>query len=565
MDRTSSAPVRRDTGDPSSARPLAPFRRALIATAALACAAVASSARAADPFAECAARFEQRPLDYESSYCFFQVAQQGTLWDEAARRLDALMVRHPENFWLTLSRGNVEWTRDIGRAEAFYRAAALGFARQGHAEGEVLARYNLRTILFRKGRLPEAAEEVARVMRVAEAEGEGVVLVRALTLQATHLTDTGGDVGEAYRSLRRAEQATKPDHPYTLRRSILFALGNACFQLGRFEEALDYYRRVSRMAGEASDTITLATAQYSVVNTLMRELEELPRPGGRDLALALADTALTTAIAADNRETQVWLHRAMGELLGSRSPAAAEGHYDQCIALARRIHQPRELAHCLWSLGRHLADTGRPAPARRRMDEALALARESGEVWSLAHGARQSMRVSWRTLPREEAIRESLEDLQTIEAVRRLPDDAGAEVFSAWARDYYWLAGSLLEHGSEQAPRSDVVRAFDVEERMRARVLLDALTATRGAKELTGREPSAQKRQEVLQRIVETHRELMDRGPARSGPRRRHETARGARARGGRHAPVFRGPTETGCRAGRSADGAPRRRRGRPR
>jgi DNA repair protein RecN (Recombination protein N) len=95
---------------------LAPFRRALIATAALACAAVASSARAADPFAECAARFEQRPLDYESSYCFFQVAQQGTLWDEAARRLDALMARHPENFWLTLSRGNVEWTRDIGRA-----------------------------------------------------------------------------------------------------------------------------------------------------------------------------------------------------------------------------------------------------------------------------------------------------------------------------------------------------------------------------------------------------------------------------------------------------------------
>jgi tetratricopeptide (TPR) repeat protein len=493
---------------------LTSLRRAARAAAALACVAAAPVARAADPFAECAARFEEQPLVYESSYCFFQVAQQGKLWDDAARRLDGLIARHPENFWLTLARGNVEWTRDLGRAEAFYRAAALGFARQGQAEGEVLARYNLRTILFRKGRLPEAAEEVARVMRVAEASGESVVLARALTLQATQLTDTGGDVGEAYRSLRRAEQAAKPDHPYTLRRSILFALGNACFQLGRFEEALDYYRRVSQMASEAGDTITLATAEYSVVNTLMRELEELPRPGGRDEALALAGTALATAVAADNRETQVWLHRAMGELLGTRSPADAERHYDQCIAIARQIHQPRELAHCLWSLGRHLADTGRTALAQRRMEEALVLARESAELWSLAHGARQSMRVSWRTRPREDAIRESLEDLQTIEAVRRLPDDTGAEVFSAWARDYYWLAGSLLEHGSEPAPRADVVRAFDVEERMRARVLLDALTAVGRGKEPPAGEPAAHKRQEVLQRIVETRRELMDRGLA---------------------------------------------------
>jgi len=146
---------------------LAPRRGGLIAAAALAWAAVASPVRAAEPFAECTARFEQQPSVYESSYCFFQVAQQAKLWDEAARRLDALIARHPENFWLVLARGNVEWTRDLGRAEAFYRAAALGFARQGHAEGEVLARYNLRTILFRKGKLKEAAEEVARVLRVA--------------------------------------------------------------------------------------------------------------------------------------------------------------------------------------------------------------------------------------------------------------------------------------------------------------------------------------------------------------------------------------------------------------
>jgi CHAT domain-containing protein/tetratricopeptide (TPR) repeat protein len=482
------------------------LRPALIAPLALA-GAVASRAVAADPFAECAARFERRPSAYESSYCFFQVAQEGRLWGEAARRLDALIARHPGNFWLTLARGNVEWTRDIGRAEALYRAAAEGFDRQGEPEGELLARYNLRTILFRKGRLEEAERELRHVLDVAEASGRGVLLARALTLHATHLADTGGDLGEAYRSLRRADEAGRTDQPYTLRRSILFALGNVCFQRGRFGEALEYYRGVDRMTAEAHDTLSRATAQYSVVNARMRELEELPQPGGRDEVLALARTALRTAVDADNRETQVLLHRTLGELLGARSPAEAEAHYDRCVALARSIHQPRELAHCLSSLGRHLAGEGRTPEARRRMEEALSLARETGEVWSLAQHARQSMRVSWLTRPGPEAIRESLEALEAIEALRRRPgDDSRAEVFSAWARDYHWLAGRLLDHGPGAAPRPEVELAFEIGERMRARALLEALSAARGGKDLPAdqrADPRPARLEEIEQGLAE--------------------------------------------------------------
>jgi tetratricopeptide (TPR) repeat protein len=362
------------------------LRPALIASLTVVVAVTASGAAATDPFAECAARFEQPPSRSRRTATSRSPRR---LWGEAAR-LDALIARHPENFWLTLARGHVEWTRDLGRAEALYRATAEGFAHQGEPEGEVLARYNLRTILFRKGRLDEADREVRLVLEVAEASGRGVLVARALTLHATHLADTGGDLGEAYRSLRRADEAGRTDQPYTLRRSILFALCNVCFQRGRFGEALEYYGRVDRMAAEARDTLSRATAQYSVVNARMRELEELPQPGGRDEVLALARTALRSAVDADNRETQVLLHRTLGELLGTRSPAEAEAHYDRCVALARSIHQPRELAHCLWSLGRHLAHEGRTPEARRRMEEALSLARD-GEVWSLAH-ARQSMR-----------------------------------------------------------------------------------------------------------------------------------------------------------------------------
>jgi CHAT domain-containing protein/tetratricopeptide (TPR) repeat protein len=473
-------------------------------------AAAVSAAAAADPFAACAARFAREPAVYESSYCFFQVAQQGGLWDEAARRLDALAARHPANFWLTLARGNVEWTRDLGRAERFYRAAAEGFASQRESEGEVLARYNLRTILYRAGRTGEAGAEVERVMQVAEASGRRVLLARAFTLRATHLTDTGRDLDEAYRALRRADESAGEDAPYTLRRSIVFGLGNACFQLGRFDEALGHYRRVAEMTRQASDTLSLATALYSEVNTRMRALEELPRPGGREEVAALARAALRTADASGHREIQVLLHRTLGELSSATPGAGAEAHFRTCIALAREIQQPRELGHCLWSLARHLAERGRAGEARRRLDEAQELARGAGDVWSLAHAARHAMRVGWLTRPRDEALAESLLDLDAIEAVHRLPgEDVGAEVLSTWARDYYWVAGRLLDTAGAAPSRPDLERAFEVVERMRARVLLETLTAARGARAGAAPDAAADRHQEVLRRIVEVHRELL--------------------------------------------------------
>jgi tetratricopeptide (TPR) repeat protein len=477
---------------------------------------------AADPFSGCAAQFAARPDDYPSSYCFFLVAQQEKRWEEAARRLDALRERHPRNFWLTLARGNIEWTRDPARAEALYREAAQGFAQTGLAEGEVLARTNLRTMLFRKGRLEESGREVELAVKVAEASGQDLVLARALVLQATHMTDTGRDVLAAYRTLRRAERAAFPDGPYTLRRGILFALGNTCFQLGRLDEALDYYRQVEALTEDTGNSLTRASAQYNVVNTLVAQLEELPRPGGREEVLALAQSALLTAVAADNRETQALLHRTLGELLSARAEDLRESreHYERCVAIARSIRQPRELAHCLWSLAGSLAKDGRAREARARIDEALALVRETGHVWSLALASHQRMRVVWSTRPREDAVVESLESLDTIEAVRRLQAEEGdsAEVFSVWAGDYHWVAGRLLQEREGKRSRQDLERSFEVIERMRSRALLDALGAAKVGREVAKDHPLVKQRRDLLQQIVDTHRDLLD--PKTAGARR---------------------------------------------
>jgi tetratricopeptide (TPR) repeat protein len=479
----------------------------------LAAGLLTAPADASPPFARCLAEFAERPHAYASANCFFLVAQQEKRWDEAARLLDLLRAKRPDNDWLTLARGNLEYSRDPDRALALYRQAADGFARTRLAEGEVTARHNLRLILYRRGRLGEAGAEVERALAAAQASGDPLTLARAWSLEATHLTDTGGDLSTALASLRRAERAAFPAGSYTLRRGIVFALGNACFQLGRFDEALSYYRRVIAMTAETGDLLSRASAQYNVVNTMLRQSEELPRPGARTELVALAEDALRTAADADNREIQVMLHRTLGELSGGRGGRsdASRAHYERCVALARRIGQPRELAHCLWSLARALAEHGRGREARRRMDEALALAGRTGHLWSIAHASRQRMRVAWATLPRHEAVAESLRSLSAIEAVRDVqPEETGsAGVFSAWVSDYQWLSGRLLATAPE-GRRDALEQAFAVVERMRARVLLDALRASRA--EAPESQARAAARKEVLARMLEAHRGLLDPG-----------------------------------------------------
>jgi hypothetical protein len=152
------------------------------------------------------------------------------------------------------------------------------------------------------------------------------------------------------------------------------------------------------------------------------------------------------------------------------------------------------------------------------------------------------MRVSWRTRPREEAIAESLGALGAIEAVHRLPgQDVGAEVLATWARDYYWLAGRLLDHGGAAPARSDLERAFDVVERMRARVLLETLTSARDERAEAPAGKDEEGHRALLRQIVAVHRELLagrqDAASRRAALdrldalEREHEAARRGRAR----------------------------------
>jgi CHAT domain-containing protein len=115
-----------------------------------------------------------------------------------------------------------------------------------------------------------------------------------------------------------------------------------------------------------------------------------------------------------------------------------------------------------------------------------------------------------------------LEALSAIEAVRELQQEesGSASVFSAWVGDYQWLAGRLLETADEGS-RATIEAAFAVVERMRARVLLDALREARVT--AAGADTRSGERRRVLARMVDAHLDLLD---PRAAPDARRELAR---------------------------------------
>src|SRR5262245_24919493 len=182
----------------------------------------------ADPFAACRQRLATAPNDYESAYCFYQAAFAARLWTAGAEVFETLMRAHPDNFWLPLALGHLHRNRqpaDLRAAEESYRRAADGFRAAGHAEGEILARSNLRDLLLPIGRVADASAEVARVSTIGAAADDPLLQARAWSLEAAHLADTGGDVGRACRLLKQAEARVFPDGPYRLRRTVLTSLG----------------------------------------------------------------------------------------------------------------------------------------------------------------------------------------------------------------------------------------------------------------------------------------------------------------------------------------------------
>ena len=407
-----------------------------------------------------------------------------------------------------LAYGHIYRGRDADRAESLYRRSADGFRRTNNAEGEILARSSLRDVLFPRGRLSDTAREVARVVEIGDAVQDPILKAWAWTLQATHVQDTGRDLGLAFRLLKQGEDAIFPRGPYRLQRAWLISMGAVAFRLGRLDEALVNYRRLDELAAVRGEGRVRANAQYNILNTASLKESILPTAGGKQALLRLAERALATATAAESADNAAKTHRALAELLANESGmrAAALDHAQHCVDLAVKMQLPHDHAMCSWVEASLLRETD-PKRSRAAEDRAIAAAALVNRPGTHAYSAGRRMRLSWQTHARPEAILDSLAAIDAIEVLRELQEDSvgGAELFSTWTLDYYWLAGRLLQDAQD----ADVELAFSITERMRARALLDALSRSQAASDVPN--PIADARRRVLEDIATVQRTLMNR------------------------------------------------------
>ena len=478
----------------------------LVCVLLLAVAAPAVAAGTA-PMAACLEQFAQRPDDYDSAYCFYRLTLDGHSWQASAQQFEALMATHPGNFWLPLAYGHLYRARDPDRTEALYRKAARGFMSLGHAEGELVARSNLRLFVFPRGRVDDAAREVARVVEIGEAANTPILKARAWSLQAQHLEETGGDLGHAFRLLKMAEAAIFPDGPYRMKRANLDMLGIVAASAGRFVEALSAFHRLDELAGAERDLRTQALARYNVFHTTSLKERQLPTPGGRERLMGLVQRALAAGVTARHELVVIRSHSALAEILGNTSGAHAEAvaHVTACLTLARQAKHTHEEALCSW-IEAWLFRSADPRRSSLAEERALAAAARAKNPRTDATSAARHMRLSWSTQPRAIAIRESVAAIDAVETLRGLQDDdeSSAGLFSAWTLDYYWLSGRLLQDGHD----GDVSRAFSITERMRARSLLDLLDRSRPSPD--SRHPAVQAHRSSLEAIAAAQRTLMN-------------------------------------------------------
>ncbi len=471
---------------------------------------LAGSAPGAEPdldFAACEAGFSAAPNTESSADCFYDVGRSSGRTSEAAERIRKHLSLSPGHPWLSHYLAHLlSLDNKTEQASALYEEAARTFSSRRDPRGEVLARSNLQRLLDEQGRTAEAGREAERAEQVADASGDAELIARAKVVRARHLFLLGKDLDRVYLLLRRAEEFAFPKGPYTLQRECLSWLGNVSLEIGRPREAQRYFQRLADLAAREGDDYAEANARYNLARSFLDGVAELPQPGYKEQALALARRSLAKAEEGKHRATAAKSHWLLGLLLTGEE---AHRHLDACLRVADTL---RDRSYCLNALARHLSGED-PRRGREASQEALALAHQTEDSWGMAYAWRERMRASWASGSRKQAIADSQAALKAIETLRDIQGGAASRVglFSSWSDDYAWFSGRLLEAWSSGQDPVDLDGAFETMERKRARTLLDALAAARAAPAQPATlKPLQERLSQVHEEISQVQRQLLD-------------------------------------------------------
>ena len=441
-----------------------------------------------DPFESCP---ENSADEYEYYKCYFDAAFAGydadtepDIWNLSYRKLKEL-TQSSGYAWLCL--GHIEFYRTdaseaslprrLLSAEELYKRGAEQLHEDGDIDGEVRAYFNLYETYSKLSRTLEAQNVVDQaILAVSESKG-ALSEARALLLKTRSLFEIGNDLGGAYYLAKDLESRIPSQGKPRLEQEFLTVIGNICFALARYQEAQSYYRRLVEVTEQRPYGHPLA--KFNLALSVFAEGLHLPDPGKREEVRLLFEEALRLAKKARHTEVELKANINLADLLGASETgrAAARRHYQRNLELAGK-GESALLYITYWALAwNHMRD-GDEEAARNLMEQARAMPMPNESL--LAYASRPRLLASWASGDKQQAIQESRQVLDFIEELRdQQVDNPSREFFfSAWTAPFYVFSGSLLGE-AEQRHRDDLEEAFRVIEQMRARILLEALTAGR--------------------------------------------------------------------------------------
>jgi len=477
-------------------------------------------------FERCERAVREQPRRNESYRCFWEVARARKAWDEAARRLEAHLAREPSNWSAKLTLAWVEWDRGGAGVERLFAEAADGFAAEHNATGEVFARLGLAWFLRQRGRAADARPVVERALVAARASDDPLLVARVRIDQGEQAY-ARSDFGEALAYLGEAEEIATEKRAKDV---LAIVIGNQAYgwwELGLYRQSMEAYERQASLYHEMGAQGGAAFEESRARANIAELAGSLHTEGQleRSEVVRLAREAVASAVVSGNRVIEANARLFLTQWLAG-SDAKAE--IERALALARATGDRRTVRFGLRLLARQqvIADPARPAQAYRTIAEELEDARLSGDREDLARGLVMRASMRFRTGPRPEWRADSAASLDAIERIRDLQPDTTvrALAFGPWAFAYYRFSGCLLGAlGTSEDPRGDLDLAFEVIERMRARVLLDCLDRAGARPELDESSSAVRRRGEVMRRVSELQARLVS--PALKDDERRSAVA----------------------------------------
>jgi CHAT domain-containing protein/Tfp pilus assembly protein PilF len=320
-----------------------------------------------------------------------------------------------------------------------------------------------------------------------------------------------GRVQEAQESFRQAlERARTMQSRESIREEALAlqAMGDLLSYQDRRQEARDHLRQGMGAADRAG-----ATEVKAAILSLLAHLDR------RDKRFQEADVKLEQALAiqqaAGNRrgEAAIWTSLGTVRLLAGETEGAGEA-YRRALAFYRDLRDPLREGFGLLNLGRYFHAKGEAREALACHERAAELFRATssrrGEVSTL-FGSARALRDLGEFGAARERLKKILEDVEILRAESEIPDRRAS--YLATRQHYFDLYVDVLMHLHEKDPASPErwqEKALEIDERRRARSLLDLLVQAGAESGMPADSPALRQERDLQQQINALEEEISE-------------------------------------------------------